>query len=239
MLDDRTRSRFEAMRWNSPLSEAHADVLLDELGLERAMSLLDLGCGWGPMLLYAAARLPETAIATGVDTDARSIEHGRAAARERGLEDRVTFVEGDATQWTMAADAVLCSGVSHAWRDPLTALHGVVAPGGRLLYGDGFWAAPPSPAAMEIFGEAVTDREGLLSRVTAAGWQVRHVSHASQEEWDEFEQTFRSGHENWARAHPDDPESAATLADMARRREEYEAVYRGVLGFAFLVLEAG
>jgi cyclopropane fatty-acyl-phospholipid synthase-like methyltransferase len=236
MFDDRTRSRFEAMRWNSPLGEAHADRLLDELALERAGSLLDLGCGWGTMLVHAAARLPAGATATGVDTSDTSIEWGRALARERGLE--MIFAEADITQWTQPADAVLCSGAAHAWPHPLQALRAVVSPGGRLLYGDAFWAAPPNPAAVEIFGEAVTDREGLIERATEAGWRVRLVSESSQAEWDEFEQTFRAGNENWARAHPDDPDAAPTLAEMERRREEYEAVYRGVLGFAFLVLEA-
>jgi SAM-dependent methyltransferase len=235
MTDDRARSQFGAMRWNSPLSEAHADRLLDELALDHAASLLDLGCGWGAMLVHAAGRLPAGARATGVDTSPKSIEWGRALARRRGLE--VTFVEGDVTRWTEPADAVLCSGSSHAWTHPLQALRTLVTPGGRMLYGDAFWAAAPNPAAVEIFGEAVTDLDGLTARATEAGWRVRLVSEASQEEWDEFEATFRAGDHNWARAHPDDPGAAAAVQEMRRRREEYETVYRGVLGFAFLVLE--
>jgi ubiquinone/menaquinone biosynthesis C-methylase UbiE len=238
VIDARTRFQFEAMRWNSPLGGAHADRLLDELALDRAGSLLDLGCGWGSMLLHAAARLGPEGRATGVDTSAKAIEWARLSARELGLADRVTFVEGDATAWTESADAILCSGASHAFKRPLQDLHAVVAPGGRLLYGDGFWATPPTPAAVEIFGEQVTERDELLAVAQAAGWRVRAASDATLQEWDEFEETFRAGDENWARAHPDDPEAAATLAEMDRRREEYETVYRGVLGYVFLVLEA-
>jgi cyclopropane fatty-acyl-phospholipid synthase-like methyltransferase len=238
VIDARTRCQFEAMRWNSPLGEAHADRLLDELALDRVGSLLDLGCGWGSMLLHAAARLGPEGRATGVDTSAKAIEWARMSARELGLADRVTFVEGDATAWTKPADAVLCSGASHAFKRPLQDLRAVVAPGGRLLYGDGFWAAPPSPAAVEIFGEQVTERDALLAGAQAAGWRVRAASDATLQEWDEFEETFRAGDENWAHAHPDDPEATATIAEMERRREEYETVYRGVLGYVFVVLQA-
>jgi len=34
------------MRWNTPLSEEHASVLIERLEGESADSVLDLGCGW-------------------------------------------------------------------------------------------------------------------------------------------------------------------------------------------------
>jgi SAM-dependent methyltransferase len=238
MIDERTRSQYEAMRWNSPLGQAHADRLLDALALESAGSLLDLGCGWGAMLLYAAQRQPEGAHAIGVDSGEEAIEYAQQSARERGLADRVTFTAGDATRSTQVADVVMCSGVSHAWEDALGSLRANVAPAGRMLFGDAIWVAPPNPAAVEIFGEKVTDLDGLITRATAGGWRVRISSESDQDEWDEFEATFRAGDENWARAHLDDPAAATVLTEVEDRRVEYETVYRGVLGFAFLILDA-
>jgi hypothetical protein len=73
---------------------------------------------------------------------------------------------------------------------------------------------------------------------TGAGWRVTSVSEASQREWHDFESRYRAGREQWAQAHPEDPRAAPLAAEMTARREEYETVYRGVLGFAYLVLGA-
>src|SRR5437763_13329002 len=60
---------YGRMRWNTPLSENHADLLLDRMRLAEGDQILDLGCGWGELLLRAVARVPD-ATGTGVDHDA-------------------------------------------------------------------------------------------------------------------------------------------------------------------------
>ena len=75
---------------------------------------LDLGCGHGQWLLEALAAHPA---ATGVGVD-RSLPAGVGdAAAERGLTDRVRWVEADAQDWTADGlfDVVLCVGATHAF----------------------------------------------------------------------------------------------------------------------------
>ena len=51
-------SRYARMRWNTPLSAEHADLLLGQLDLRPVRARLriaDLGCGWGELLLRAVA----------------------------------------------------------------------------------------------------------------------------------------------------------------------------------------
>ncbi|MGI8751043.1 MAG: SAM-dependent methyltransferase [Acidimicrobiales bacterium] len=82
------------MLWNTPLSEGHARLLLERLEVEPGTSVLDLGCGWGELLIRAvnAASHPERpARGIGVDTEASSLERGRALAAERGLDQRITL----------------------------------------------------------------------------------------------------------------------------------------------------
>src|SRR5690348_14457748 len=120
------------MRWNTPLSEPHADLLLDRLALE-AGHVVDFGCGWGELLLRAAGRAPGLR-ATGVDTDAGALDRGRAAARERGLSARVEFTEADAATWDEPVERGVCIGASHAFGSTAAALDRlahVVVPGGR------------------------------------------------------------------------------------------------------------
>ena len=229
-------SRYARMRWNTPLSVAHADRLLERLEVGRRHTVLDLGCGWGELLLRAVAR---GGTGTGVDTDERLLRRGREAAAARGLSERVAFVNARAQEWREPADRVLCIGAAHAWggaRRALPALARLVSPGGRMLFGDGVWSSPPTEPARELFGDDVLPAPELARLITTAGWRILQRSPASLEEWDEFEATWRAGREEWRLAHAGDPRAAAVAAELAERLTEYVDVYRGVLGFSYFVL---
>jgi SAM-dependent methyltransferase len=227
------------MRWNTPLSAEHAELLLDRLDLRPGQRIADLGCGWGELLLTAVARAGAGATGVGVDEDAPLLVRGRAAAAHRGLDANVTFIEADATRWRETADRVLCTGASHAFGgtgEALDALAQVVEPGGRLLFGDGFWARPPSAPALDIFCDDVRGLPELLEVCRARGWRVIHVSEADQREWDDFESTFRAGRQEWLLANADHPRAPEIREWLDTREREYVGVYRGLLGLAYLVL---
>ncbi len=234
MTDPLAAARYARLRWNTPLSEPHAAELLDHLDLTAGASVVDVGCGWGELLLRAAART--TAKAVGIDTDPAGLDRGRRAAREREL--AVTFVEQQAGEWRGTADRALCVGSSHTLggsRAMLTRLADIV-PRGRVLVGDGFWETTPSRAALDIFGAETTDLAGLVAACRATGWQVMHLSTASQQEWDDFESRHRAGPREWVLANRDDPRAEDVEQQQDAREHEYLSVYRGVLGLAYLVL---
>jgi SAM-dependent methyltransferase len=153
------------MRWNTPLSTEHAELLLDRLDLRPGQRIADLGCGWGELLLTAVARAGAGATGAGVDEDAPLLARGRAAAARRGLDDNVTFIEAD-----------------------------------------------------------------------AAGWRVIHFSEADQREWDDFESTSRAGRQEWLLANAGHPRAPEIREWLDTRERQYVSVYRGLLGFAYLVL---
>ena len=231
MTDPLAAARYSRLTWNTPLSEEHATLLLDRL--EPAGRIVDLGCGWGELLLRAAAR---GGTGTGVDTDAGALDRGRRAAAERGLP--VEFVEQPAASWRGTADRALCVGSSHAFggtREMLARLAEVV-PRGRVLVGDGCWPARPTPAAHAIFGDDVLPLADLAAACADAGWQVLHLDTASQREWDDFESGHRAGQREWLLANPADPRAPEVRERHAAREHEYLTAYRGVLGFAYLIL---
>ena len=236
--DDLEEAVFKRMRWNAPLSIEHAELLMDRLNSRPEVHITDLGCGWGELLLRAVARAGR-ATGTGVDTDARALRRARRLAAFRHLDGQVQFIEADVSGWDSKADRVLCVGASHALGGTTTALDAlakVVPPGGRLLFGDGYWETAPSAVATELFGEQVLPLAGLLEACRSAGWRVIHMSVADQREWDDFESTFRAGRQEWLLAHPTDPRAADIRVWLDARERQYIEVYRGVLGFAYLVL---
>lgn len=233
-MDTLPAARYAAMRWNTPLSESHAEELLDHLDLTTATSVVDLGCGWGELLLRAAARTRTKA--TGVDTDPAGLDRGRRAALDRGLD--VTFVEQRAEDWAGTADRALCIGSSHTLggTSAMLARLAEVVPRGRVLVGDGCWESPPTEAAHAIFGDDVLPLADLVTACGQAGWQVLHLTTADQREWDDFESRHRAGLREWVLANPSDPRVAEVRAEQDRREHEYLTAYRGVLGLAYLVL---
>jgi SAM-dependent methyltransferase len=233
------RATYARMRWNAPLSEAHATLLLDRLEVGDGDLVLDLGCGWGELLMRAVAGGGSSTTGVGIDTNAELLERGRALAAERGLEPQVRFIRVLAEEWTEPADRVLCVGASHAWggsERALSALTDSVAPGGVLLFGDGCWERPPTGAAWGLFGGSVRPLAEVVEHAVAAGWRTRHLSTADQLEWDEFESAWRAGREDWLRANPHDPRAPSLRAELDARLIEYVRVYRGVLGFCYLIL---
>jgi cyclopropane fatty-acyl-phospholipid synthase-like methyltransferase len=235
--DDLNEAAYSRMRWNTALSVAHAELLLDRLDLRAGQRIADLGCGWGELLLTAVARAGAGASGIGVDSDVTLLDRGRQQAARRGL--AVEFAEADAAGWRGAVDRALCVGASHAFggtRAALTTLAEVVPAGGRLLFGDAFWEREPSEAAFAIFGDALAPLPALLEAVRAAGWRVIHLSAADQREWDDFESSFRAGRQEWLLANPGHPKAAQIRDWLDQREREYVEAYRGVAGLAYLVL---
>ena len=233
------QARYAAMRWNTPLSIDHAELLLDRLELQPDADVLDLGCGWGELLLRAVEASGPSSTGVGIDTDEQVLARGRVLATAKGLDDRVHFVHADSAAWDQPADRVLCIGASHAWASVELAMHALaqmVLPGGRVLFGEGCWEQPPTAAAATLFGEGVVTLAEIVRLARAAGWHVLHLSAANQREWDDFEATWRRSRQQWLFDHPRDDRASDVRDTLDAQLKEYVEVYRGVLGFAYLVL---
>lgn len=202
------------------------------------MQILDLGCGWGELMLRAIAQTADSS-GVGVDTNLDELERGRRLAERAGLASRVSFKEADATHFDGSFDRVISIGASHAWGGSKAALAGLqqhLDHGGRGLYGDAFWGRPPTDDLVKMLGDLEPSLSQLVNDSVAAGLRPIHVDVASEPEWDEFEWNSCRGLEEYALAHPSD-ELAPLAREMADiRRDEYLRGYRGVLGFGYLIL---
>lgn len=232
--DEDLRPYFDAaasgLTFNSPLGEARAAALLDRIQpLSEGSRALDLGCGTGELLLRLCAR--HGIEGDGVDNHAADAEAARRRAGNLGIANRVTIHTTDATTWDRPADIVLNVGASYIWGDTpapaLAALHRLTSPSGTLLFGDAVYETEPDAAVREIFGD-LPGLAGLARAATDAGFRVLHAATSTQGEWDDFESDWRAGIERLATP------GARAFAD--RRREQYLGGYRGVLGFAWLIL---
>lgn len=223
----------------APLSDASVARLLDRLDPRPGGSALDLGCGHGA---WTRALLERRDDLTGVGVDLHLGADPAAFAADLG--GRARLEQGDATTWSGGAfDAVLAVGVSHVFGGPggtLDAVRRHLAPGGRVLLGDGIWDTAPTEAAraaLDAGPEEFPDLAGLVDLAVEHGYEVVHGHVSTLEEWDEYEWSWTGSLADWALAEGRDPGERAEALEASRaHREAWLRGYRGVLGFATLVL---
>ncbi len=112
------------------------DLILRKLRLQPGQRFLDVGCGWGSLVIRAARDYG--AEATGITLSAAQAAYARRRVKELELDDRVTILETDYRDVAGEFDAVASVGMfEHVGRDQLAPyfahLRTLVAPGGALL----------------------------------------------------------------------------------------------------------
>ncbi len=127
-------------------------AMADELGAQR---VVDLGCGTGTLACMLAERGREV---IGVDPAAASLD----VARRKPDADRVRWLEGDATRLppmqvdlvTMTANVAQVFVTDEDWTSTLRAVHGVLRPGGFVV----FEVRDPARRAWEGWTRAASER---------------------------------------------------------------------------------
>ncbi|MEU9658278.1 SAM-dependent methyltransferase [Streptomyces chartreusis] len=241
--------RLTRLTFHGPLSEARAQGLVRRLTSTNPRTVLDIGCGWGELMLRVLAAAPQ-ATGVGVDLNAEDLARGRRNAEARGLAERAQFVEESATGTSRGpADLVLCVGSSQAlgaaeppghFAEALRELRRLVSDDGRVLLGEGFWQRPPTDAELAGMwpGAAASDHHdlaALLDLVVAAGFRPEWTETANPDEWEEFESAYQADVEVWLARNPGHPLADETRERLDRHRAQWMS-YRGVLGLAYLTL---
>ncbi len=116
--------------------EAKLDLVCRKLALERGRRLLDIGCGWGSLILFAAERYGVTA--SGITLSQEQARWTTEAASARGLSERVQAEVRDYRDAEGAHDALASVGMfEHVGRANhrryFQAAYRALRPGGLFL----------------------------------------------------------------------------------------------------------
>ncbi|KJK57875.1 SAM-dependent methyltransferase [Saccharothrix sp. ST-888] len=117
--------------------EAKLDLICRKLGLRPGMRLLDVGCGWGSLLLHAAGRYGVTAVGVSISKEQVALARERVAAA--GLSDRVEVRLQDYREIPDGPfDAISSVGMAEhvgaaQYLRYASGLYELLTPGGRLL----------------------------------------------------------------------------------------------------------
>ncbi|MEU9730493.1 cyclopropane-fatty-acyl-phospholipid synthase family protein [Streptomyces sp. NPDC048002] len=164
------------------------DLVCRKLGLAPGMRLLDVGCGWGALAAHAARAYGVSVV--GVTLSEEQAAYARKRAADEGLTDRIEIRVQDYRDVPDGPyDAISSVGMAEhvgaeRYLEYATALHALLAPGGRLLNHQ--IARRPqrdeSAYAVDEFIDAYVFPDGELqpvgvtvTQLERAGFEVRDV----------------------------------------------------------------
>jgi SAM-dependent methyltransferase len=225
----------------APVGPEQLRALVGWLSPDPGGRAVDLGCGegeWLQELLLGHRGL------TGVGVD--HMLPGSAAGRsaQRGLGERVRWLEADAATWSEGLfDVVLCVGASHAFgrlEDMLAAVRTHLRPGGQALIGDTIWEGTPSAAALSVLEAAPDEFPDLAGLGRACREHLFEPSYghvSTLAEWDEYEFSWTGSLVDWAlREATTAADRDQALAAAREHRDAWLGGWRQQLGFATRVL---
>lgn len=166
------------------MQEAKCARICAKLDLQRGGALLDIGCGWGGFLIYAATHFPNIH-ATGITVSPAQRDLARQRVREAGLEDRIKILLCDYRDISGQFDYIVSVGmfehVGPARSTYMKACKQLLKTGGRgLLHTIGLEEDPRIPpdswTAKYIFpGTRLPRLEEITSDMRRAQLQIGHI----------------------------------------------------------------
>ena len=244
--DDFTAIAHEGLAFMNPLAEKDVDEMIEALELGPGAHLLDLGCGKAEILLRIVERYPDVR-ATGLDNSPAVLAEARRQAEARVPESKVVLLEQDVRDYAPESgsfDLVISTG-GVSFRGgvggTLAVLSGYVAPGGKLLFGEGYWQEEPSAEYLVALGAArdeLKDYEGTIAAAVETGLELKRAVTSSIGDWDAYEDAWARNGELYAEKH-DGQEGVAELSEwIANGRARYRNLGgREALGFGLFLFE--
>ncbi|HEY2203614.1 MAG TPA: class I SAM-dependent methyltransferase [Pseudonocardia sp.] len=161
------------------------DLVARKLGLQPGMRLLDVGCGWGGMVMHAAERYGANAL--GVTLSRAQAEWAQKEIVERDLTElaevrHLDYRDLDETGFDAVSSIGLTEHIGEAQlADYFGTLYGKLRPGGRLLNHCITQPTPEGPKKVDAFIDRYVFPDGqlhgpgrLVTEMNEQGFEVRH-----------------------------------------------------------------
>ncbi|MGL5853171.1 MAG: class I SAM-dependent methyltransferase [Phycicoccus sp.] len=222
----------------APVPDDVVERLLARLVPVAGGEVVDLGCGRGEWL-RRLVRARRDIRSVGVDV----VAHDRFGGLDE-LDELIRWETADASAWDAGpVDAVIVVGAGHVFgglRGAVQAARRVLRPGGRVIVGEMFWESTPSSAVVQDLGLAGAADLPVLTElvdvVRTEDFEILDAHVSSQRDWADYEWSWTGSLVEWALTEATDEARQTALRIAREHRTSWLEGYRGVLGFASLLL---
>jgi len=226
----------------NPFTQAKLRLMGEVCGVGPGTRVLDLACGKGEMLSRWAEWFGSSGV--GVDLSEVFLAAARDRAAELGVDERVTFVQGDAGAYAGEAGAFdIASCLGATWiggglAGTMALLRPAVHERGLLVVGEPFYLEEPPAEAVAAWGFAADDYTslaGTAQRLEECGLQLLEMVLADGDSWDRYEASQWRTIADWLERDPGDPDHDAMRRFLDGNRERYLQWGRRYLGWGVFV----
>ena len=189
----------------NPMTGAELDELVDVLGDHGIGSMLDVACGYGELLVRAAAAMPLDG--TGIDLSPWMITAAHEQASSRLGEHRLRFVLGEAKDFRPDApvDAAICIGAEWVWHDfsgTVRALSERCAPGGLVVVGAARLHVAADQSTVRRTHGFVESIDDMAATLKQHNLEPVHRIDPNDAGWDSYLERTRHAARAWATLYP-------------------------------------
>ena len=227
----------------NPTNEEKLGHLVDLLRLPPDARVIDVACGKGEFLLRLAEAYGVDCL--GIDLSAFYIAEARKRLQARAPKARVTFIEMDGAAFRpdephsfTVASCVGASWIYGGHAATLDALTNMVAPGGWVLTGEPYWLQEPCAELLEALRlekDSFGTHYGNVEVGEKRGLDLVHTLVSNGDDWDRYQGLQWSASLDYARSHPDDPDTPEILRRVGDEKAAYLRWGRDTIGWAIYV----
>jgi hypothetical protein len=184
-----------------------------------------------------------------VDLSPYCVADAERKHQQRVPDARLSFLEMDGSDYVPGKpesfDLVACIGASWIYgghRGTLEALKSMAAPQSWIVVGEPYWRQEPVAAYLEAIGEQRGNYGTHYENVAigqALGLELAYTLVSNQDDWDKYEGLQWYVAEEWASAHPEDPDVEVVLQRVRQNKATYLRWGRETLGWAIYVFKKG
>ena len=231
----------------NPMSMEKLEELIALLRLRPGARVLDIASGKGEFLVRLAERYGIEGV--GVDVSPYCIADAQRKHQQRVPEAQLRFLEKEGADYAPGElesfDVVACIGASWIYgghKGTLRALASMAGGESWIVVGEPYWRQPPAEEYLAAIGEQRSTYGTHKENVEvgqAQGLELAYTLVSSPDAWDRYEGLTWYAAEQWARAHPQDPDVQVVLERVRRNKMAYLTWGRETLGWAIYVFMKG
>lgn len=207
--------------------------------------ILDIACGKGELLCQWAAA--HHLSGHGLDASHVFLGAAKARATELGVDDRLSFSQGDAEFYTTDERFNLVSCLGAMWfagdfHHSLDMLRGWATDDALIMVGHPYWTEEPPPGAYEAFDperRETANLVGTLDMFEGHGLELVEMVLADGNSWDRYNAAQWWTISEWLRANPDNPDHDAMHEFSQTWQRRYLEYGRRYFGWGVFVLRVG